>query len=198
MAYRFPLQDAPDTDAKVTMAELLSEVYDGPSPFPVLEEDGKSMIGPYAALSYTPEMARAILTMWKTCVKPSHIKPRNRELATLALCSVYDAPYVAYCHRIAGEMVGLTSGQIDDALNGKEPQGLKDEELAAYRLGRALSETRGPLEDALFNSIASKMEKSQAVGVANIVGGYLWIVTLIQLNGEDRRWASNEHAWNRP
>ncbi|KAI0383931.1 hypothetical protein F5Y04DRAFT_250031 [Hypomontagnella monticulosa] len=140
--------------------------------------------------SYTPETAKAILSMWKTCVKPSHIKPRNRELAILALCSVYDAPYVAYCHRIAGKMVGLTGEQIEDALDGKEPQGLDDEEVAAYRLGRALSETRGPLHDDVFSSITSKMEKSQAVGVANIIGGYLWIVTLIQLNGEDRRWVS--------
>jgi hypothetical protein len=223
MSSRFPLNEAPDHDIHEIMDGLLTEIHNGPPPFPVVEDNGEAMLGPYAAFrytssfslynvipnyiwrlapqrmetanhhdeptcSYTSEMAKAFFIMAKTCYNPSHVKPRNRELAVLALCSVYDAPYVSYCHRNLGKKVGLDPEQIDDALRGREPRGLTDEEAAVYCLARALSTAVGPLEDALFNSIVARMEKSQAVGVANVIGGYRWIVTLVQLNGADHRW----------
>ncbi|KAI0022368.1 AhpD-like protein [Xylariomycetidae sp. FL0641] len=187
MTPRFPLNEAPAANANETMTSMLADIHGGPPPFPIIEENGESMLGPYAAFSYTPKMAEAFFIMSKTCYSTEHVKPRNRELAVLALCSVYDAPYMTYCHKNLGKKVGLESDQIDEALRGQEPQGLSEEESAAYCLGRALSAGLGPLDDATFSSIVARMEKSQAVGVANVIGGYRWIVTLVQLNGTDRR-----------
>ncbi|KAH7304049.1 AhpD-like protein [Stachybotrys elegans] len=188
MASRFPLMQAPDPEIHKMIASILTEIHNGPPAFPILQEDGDTMLGPYAAFSYTPEMAKAFFTMSKTCYSPEHIKPRNRGLAIMALCSVFHLPYIVYCHRIVGQKLGFSDQQIDDAMAGKEPQGLTSEESAAYRLGRVLSTDTGPISDAVFDDISSNMDKSQVVAVTNIVGGYLWIAKLVQVNGHDSRW----------
>ncbi|KAI1411804.1 hypothetical protein F5Y13DRAFT_164389 [Hypoxylon sp. FL1857] len=188
MASRFPLDEAPDPAAKQVMEGLMSDLWKGNRPFPIIEDDEKAMLGYLAPLSYNLDVARGFFDVAKTAFHPNSVKPRNRELAVMALISVVEIPYMAYCHRKLGGRLGLTDQQCEDALSGKVPEGLSDEETAAYRLGRVLTSLTGPLDDVTYREFSSKMDKVQLVGIANIIGGYKWITLLGQLNGEDRRW----------
>lgn len=94
-----------------------------------------------------------------------------------------------YSHKGAAAKVGLTDEQYQDGTAGREPQGLSDEEVVAYRLGRILPGLTGPLDDEIWQEVSSKMEKSEIVGVVHTVAGYRWVAMLEQVNGLFR-----EHA----
>lgn len=126
------------------------------------------------------EVAKSIYT--------TDVKPRNRELATLGLASLLNAPYIAFCHRDVAAKVGLSPDQHRDAMAGKLPEGLNPEEQLAYRLGRILTQLNGPLDDATFAEVrASGMAKEEFVGIVHTIAGYRWIALLDQVNA-DSRW----------
>lgn len=123
--------------------------------------------------------------------QPHHTKPRNRELAVTAFISVTKVPYMHHCHMIVGEKksnLNFTPEQLTDALAGKMPQGLNEEEQAAYSLGKLLATLRTPMDDQSWEQYARKLQKSEIVGIANFVGVYQWLALLTHLNGEDLRW----------
>lgn len=120
--------------------------------------------------------------------KPQHIKPRNRELAVKAFISVSQVPYMRYCHSITG-MASLTQDQCKDALSGKMPQGLSEEEMAAYGLGKVLANLNTPLSNEHWEEYSSRLPKSEIVGIANFIGVYQWLALMTRLNGDDDRWA---------
>ncbi|KAI1771754.1 hypothetical protein F4818DRAFT_203130 [Hypoxylon cercidicola] len=189
MAPRFPIDEAPDPAARQVMEESLATMHGGAPPFQWIEEDGKSLLGPYAPLCYSPIITRQFWPLAKSCYNPTAVKPRNRELAILGLSSVLDVPYIVYCHRGVAEHVGLTTQQYEDGLAGKVPGGLSEEEAMAYRLGQILTKLTGPLDDATWQEVTSKMDKAEVVGVLHIVAGYRWVALLVSVNGEDRRGA---------
>ncbi|CAJ2509992.1 Uu.00g058920.m01.CDS01 [Anthostomella pinea] len=170
---RFPIDEAPHPMlARKTMEDALTVMHGGPPPFQWIEEDGRSLIGCYAPLCYSPVMARQFFSMAKAGYEPAILKPRNRELAILGLCSILDAPYIVYCHRAVGARDGLTENQYDEGLAGRTPQGLSEEEETAYSLGRKLTALTGPLDEVTWQEASSKMAKSEIVGIVNIIAGY--------------------------
>jgi hypothetical protein len=95
---------------------------------------------------------------------------------------------VVYCHREVALKLGLTAEQCDDAVAGRVPKDLTEEESMAYRLGRILTTLDGPLDDATWQEVTSTMEKSEFVAILHTVAGFRWVSLLVQVNGEDRRW----------
>ncbi|KAI1076644.1 hypothetical protein F5B20DRAFT_555005 [Whalleya microplaca] len=188
MALRFPLNEAPNHLAKESVENSISLVHQGGASFPIVRDDGQAMLGPYGPVSYSTDVAHAICMVLKTTFAPNLVKPRNRELAAMALVATVKLPYMVYCHRLVGAKLGLTPEQCNDALSGRMPQGLTEEEMTAYDLGGVLSTLNGPLSDDDWQKFTSKMEKTQIVGIANVIGSYKWITTLVQLNGNDENW----------
>ncbi|KAI0156747.1 AhpD-like protein [Hypoxylon sp. FL1284] len=185
MAHRFPLDKAPDPSVRQRFEQLILEAHGNHSHSQVsaIEEDGQSMSGPYAAFSYTPDVASDFLAMGKTAFSPNHVRPRMRELAILAMCSVIDAPYIRDEHIKLSNALGLTTEQCNDAVAGVAPKGLSEEETAGYELGRLFSTITRPLEDEAWENVTLRMQKSEIVGIANIIGGYKWLALLVQING---------------
>jgi 4-carboxymuconolactone decarboxylase len=134
-----------------------------------------------------PSVAQRFFDVAKTVYKA--VSPRNRELAILGLCSILDAPYIAYCHRSIAGQLGITNDQYEHGIVGQIPGGLNEEEIMAYRLGRILTALTGPLDDSIWRDITSKMDKAQVVGIIHTIAGYRWVALLEQVNGEDRRWS---------
>lgn len=122
----------------------------------------------------------------KASYMPNHIKPRNRELAILAFVSGSPTPYMLKVH---GARDGknptsqFTSEQLEDALAGKVPQGLDEEEQSVYRLGKVLSTLNGPLDDETWKEYSSKLPRSEIVGIANFIGVFQWLTLMIRLRG---------------
>lgn len=121
-------------------------------------------------LSYTPEVARGYFQLGKTNFR--HVKSRNRQLAIMALISILDIPYMAYCHYRLSQAVGFTDQQCKDALAGKLPQGLSDAEISVYGLGKVFTTLAKPLNDATWQEFASKIDKPEIIGITHIIGGY--------------------------
>lgn len=124
--------------------------------------------------------------------QPQHIRPRHRELAVQAFISVSQVPYMRYCHSIAAQAVNLTENQSKDALTGKVPQDLTQEEQAAYRLGRGLANLNKPLSNEHWDEFSSILPKSEIVGIANFIGVYQWLALMTRLNGDDGRWTEEK------
>lgn len=122
----------------------------------------------------------------KASYMPNHIKPRNRELTVLAFISVTQVPWMRQVHGVFGTKnptLNFTPEQIQDGLAGNMPQGLDEEEQAAYRLGRVLTSLNGPLDEESWQEFSSKLSKSEIVGIANFVGVFQWLALLIRLKG---------------
>ncbi|KAI0181679.1 hypothetical protein GGR52DRAFT_50032 [Hypoxylon sp. FL1284] len=188
MEPRFPIGQSPDPAVKQGIEEALVTMHGGPPPFKWVEEDGKSLIGCYAPLSHTPQVAKEFFVMGRIVYTPDAVKPRNRELAILGLSSVLDVPYVVYCHRAVAPHVGLTAEQYEEGLAGKTPQGLSEEESTAYQLGRTLTTLTGPLGESAWRDATSKMTKAEFMGIVHTIAGYRWVALLEQVNGKDERW----------
>ncbi|KAL2758199.1 hypothetical protein ACRALDRAFT_1080135 [Sodiomyces alcalophilus JCM 7366] len=187
MAPRFPIDEAPGgSEAKQVIQDALSKMHSGDPPFPWVDEPGNTLLGCYAALSYTPGVAQQFFEVAKS-IYTSDVKPRNRELAILGLASVLRVPYVIMCHRQVAQKVGLTPEQFEDGVAGKVPRDLSDEEALAYRLGRILTSLNGPLDEATWREVAEKMSKTEFIGIVHTVAGYRWVSLLDQVNA-DSRW----------
>jgi 4-carboxymuconolactone decarboxylase len=107
------------------------------------------------------------------------------------LISVLDVPYVFYCHHKVAKNLGFSDEQYSDGFAGKVPQGLSEEEVMAYRLGRTLPLQSGPLDDTMWDQITSVMKKSEFVAILHTIAGYRWVSMLEHANGEDRRWSKS-------
>ncbi|GLA47458.1 hypothetical protein CBS147343_4982 [Aspergillus niger] len=192
MTHRFPYDEKEHAASKQTIQDALSVMHQNDIPFQWIEEDGSSLLGCYASLSYNPAFVGQFFEMAKTLYAPGTVKPRNRELAILGLSSVLDVPYVDYCHRKIGSKCGLSHEQFEDALAGKVPADLSAEEAMAYRLGRILTDLKTPLDDATWKEAVSVMGKSELVGIAHTVAGYRWVSLLDQINGDTKRWINKD------
>ncbi|EED11955.1 hypothetical protein TSTA_000330 [Talaromyces stipitatus ATCC 10500] len=187
MEPRFTIRDAPSVSTHQIIEESLMAMHNGPPPFQWIKNDGSSLMGCYAPLSYSPSVVRGFFEVARAVY--GSVKPRNRELAILGLLSILDAPYVVYCHRSVASKVGITDEQYEHGLGGNVPNGLNEEEAMAYSLGRILTTLTGLLNESDWRKVISKLDKDQVVGIIHTIGGYRWVALLEQVNGEDRRWS---------
>ncbi|KAI1436834.1 hypothetical protein GGR50DRAFT_173689 [Xylaria sp. CBS 124048] len=183
MAHRFPLSEAPDPSARRLVEDSLAAIMGRTPSFPLVSDDGESLTGPFAPLSYCPDVTRHILELGKIYNQPAFLSPRKRELAILGLLAVWETPYIMHNHRDIAIKIGLTGEQQDDLLAGKVPEGLSTAEEMVYRLACALAKLRGPLDNATWEEYSSRLEKAEIVAVVNVVGGYSWLGLLAQVSG---------------
>ncbi|KAI1326780.1 hypothetical protein F5Y16DRAFT_374015 [Xylariaceae sp. FL0255] len=185
---RFPIDESPDPLAREVMEQSLAKMHNGNPPFRYTDEDGKSLVGCYAPLCYSPIITRQFFALAKACYDPAAVKPRNRELAIMAFCSIMDVPYIVYCHRGCANKVGLSDEQYDEGCAGHMPSELNEEEQMVYQLGRTLTALTSRLDDKTWEETVSKLGKAELVGVIHIIAAYKWVALLAQVNGDDERW----------
>lgn len=133
--------------------------------------------------SYSPSVVQPFFAVGKTLYNPAVCKPRNRELAILALSSLVRIPLIVLEHRLLCGQLGITDEQYEEGLAGKVPAGLSEEEEMVYRLARELVMLDRPLDSTTWKQATEKMAKAELVGVVHVVGGYRWITLLAQVNG---------------
>ncbi|KAI1389499.1 uncharacterized protein F4822DRAFT_202629 [Hypoxylon trugodes] len=184
MSPRFPADEANVESAIDAVQQALSIMHNGPPPFKWIDDDGKSPLACYAPFSYTPEMCKQFFVMGKLAYGAQGVKPRNRELAIVGICSVLDVPFIARSHKAIAEGLGFSQEQYETALAGRVPSDLSEEEQAAYRLGRTLTGLTGRLDDESWIELSSRLDKMELVGLMHIIGGYRWVALLEQVNGD--------------
>lgn len=183
MAHRYPLESAPDPNARCVIEESMGGVDRGNAAFPIVDEDEGAMLGWLGPMSYTLDIFRGFCDLGNTAY--SKVSPRIRELVIMSLLSVVKEPYMTSCHRAIGVQLGLTEAECEEALAGRVSQSLSEVEAAAYQVGKYLATLDAPVDDATWRVVSSKLSKEKIATVANIMGGYKWIVLLTHLNGDN-------------
>ena len=109
------------------------------------------------------------------------IEPRSRELASLAVTAVFDAPFIQYAHSQVGLKVGLSQEQVTSAISGRTPDGLTDTEVVVYELALKLARARGPLDKESWEVAESKLGREGAARVGHVVAWFMYNCTLLNL-----------------
>lgn len=131
--------------------------------------------------SYTPELIDPWFKLAAAVTGQKRFTPRERELSILAVLAVYDSPYVLYAHSEIGVVSGLSREQVQQAVQGKIPEGLSDEEATTYWLSLKLATIRGPLESADFERALSVIGREKIAGLAHLVSGFIHVAMLTNI-----------------
>jgi len=111
--------------------------------------------------------------------------PRERELSILAVLAVYDAPYVLYAHSEIAVVAGLSKDQVQQAVQGKAPDNLSEQEAITYMLSLKLARMRGPLDSETFTQAQSVLGKAKLAGLAHLVSGFIHVAMLTNIGDGD-------------
>lgn len=130
-------------------------------------------------------MVPQFFALAKKAFDPAIVKPRNRELAILGLCSVLDVPYMVYAHRPIAARLGVSEESWAEGLAGQTPSGLNEEETMAYRIGRHLTTLNSRLDDETFDAAVSALGKPELVGILHTIAGYKWVALLVNVSGNE-------------
>jgi hypothetical protein len=121
------------------------------------------------------EIGDAVLTQ-------TGLDSRSRELAILAVCSVYSIPFIQYAHCRIASRFGLTDSQIKDACSGTTPAGLTDEaERVVYEMSLELASSRGPLSGESWARAEKVLGREKVARVGHTVGFYLYAGSIMRL-----------------
>lgn len=114
--------------------------------------------------------------------RQSRFTPREKELAILAVLSEYDAPYVLYAHSEISLRAGLSKEQIQDAVDGKLPQGLEEKEATAYSFAVKLAKLHGPMDSETFENAAKILGRDRVAGLVHTVSGFIYVAMLTNVS----------------
>lgn len=107
--------------------------------------------------------------------------PRERELATLAVCAVTRAQYVDYAHKRIAISVGLTPEQVEAAVAGNA-EGLEVErERVVYELSLEMARSFGRVEDERWDVGTRILGRERMAALAHIVAAYMYTSLLVNL-----------------
>ncbi|OAG06043.1 uncharacterized protein CC84DRAFT_1053698, partial [Paraphaeosphaeria sporulosa] len=148
-----------------------------------LKDAAGNLLGPFGALSYTPDVLAPYLAFAVKVNTTPLLTPRERELAIIATTSVTKSEYVAYAHRKAGLSAGLSDSQISAALEGKDVAGLGEKENVVYRLGLELARGYGKVSDTVFEGAVGVLGRDGVSAVSQVVGAYVLAGVLVGVGG---------------
>ena len=132
--------------------------------------------------SYTPELANVWFALAGSVVTQPRFSFKEREISILAVLAAYDAPYVVYAHSKIALKCGLCEEQVQQAVDGKIPGGLSQEEAMVYELSLKMANLRGPLDDGSFERAEKILGKVKIAGLAHLVTAYIHVALLTNIS----------------
>lgn len=179
-APRFPSEfDTPEKRDTFAEVERIVKNLHGDS-FKVKDGNG-NFLGPFGVLSSELKTFVPYLEYTLAFFKLPHVTPRERELAILAAVSVTRSEFVEYAHHKIGIMQGMSQDQVEDASGGRVPVGLSDREESIYKLSLNIARGFGMIDDNQFDSAVLLLGKAGISQVAQLVGGYILVSTLVNI-----------------
>ncbi len=138
-----------------------------------------TLLGPFNALLYSPELGAAQLNYLKTERDATSLDARVREVVILTVGAAFDSKYELYAHRAVAVKAGLAAADIDALATGGEPVSLRPEELTAHRFVRALT-TEHRVSSDLYAEAKAAFGHKGLVDLLHLVG--LYMTTAVLLN----------------
>ncbi|KAL8791589.1 MAG: hypothetical protein Q9195_005794 [Heterodermia aff. obscurata] len=155
--------------------------HHGENPHFQYKDKNGAPIGPFAMISYTPELFGPMMAHGDAILNQSGVSLRSRELAILAVVAVYEIPFVRYAHTAIALKAGLSETQIALAVKGEMPDGLIESERVTYAAALELAKGRGPLDEEVWKLAEAGLGKEGIARVAQVVGLYLYVGTFMRL-----------------
>ncbi|MGI4829213.1 MAG: carboxymuconolactone decarboxylase family protein [Janthinobacterium lividum] len=150
------------------------------SGFQAETEDG-SLLGPFNAYLYSPELGSAQLNYLNTERDATAIDARVREVVILTVGAVFESKYELYAHRAVAAKAGLAAEDIDALASGREPGAetrLTPEEVTAYRFVRAVS-AEHRVSPELFAEAQKAFGHKGLIDMLHLAGLYMSISSLL-------------------
>lgn len=169
---RFPLgqQSAEQQAAFADVEKKVNELFG--SNFRLKDEEG-NLAGPFGTLSYTPNGFTPYVKYMYEINATAHFSAKERELATLATCSVTKADFVIYAHKIIGQGAGLTKEQVDKLVEGVCPDDLQGREKLICETALHMAKNYGKMDDERFETVSAVIGRDGMSALAQIVGAFL-------------------------
>jgi 4-carboxymuconolactone decarboxylase len=185
MSTRFPTpspQDLNPSQLTVTRdaTALVRETFG--TNFELHDSQGE-LLGPFAPLTYTPTTFIPWLQYGHSVVTMPQVSARERELATLAVCSTTHAEFILYAHKRISLSLGLSKKQVEAAAEGKMPQSLNEQESVVYEIGLGIARGLGKLESEQWEKGDKVLGKEKMAALLQIVGWYL--LSSVLVNGAE-------------
>ena len=104
---------------------------------------------------------------------------RVKETAILAVGGHFEAAYENYAHARLAKLGGLSDEQVANILAGKEPTGLADAELTAFRLARAMVSGKGPVSEEIWSQVRAHFNQEESAILVFLISAYGYIAMVL-------------------
>lgn len=147
------------------------------------DTETNALLGPYPAVLRTPGLY-PIWSQLTTAFKTLGVPPTAREVAILTVGAKFRAAFELYAHEhIALHDTSLTQAQIDDIKAERQPQGLDEQGIVAWKVARELVEGGKPLGKDKWDEAVRVFGEQGALGLLHYTGFYCYACVI--LNGVD-------------
>jgi 4-carboxymuconolactone decarboxylase len=138
--------------------------------------------GPFIALLHNPELARRLQKLGEHLRWQGKLPPRLKELAVLVTARRWTCQHEWVMHSKLALEAGLAAGVVQAIRDGKEPQGLSEEEKAVYSFCREVHAT-GRAGDAAFAAIEKRFGLDGALELIALNGYYTLMAMVLNSAG---------------
>jgi len=104
---------------------------------------------------------------------------RERELAILAAGAFSRCTYEIYAHSIIARKTGLSEEQVQDAVEGKVPEGLGEREKVVSEFANKLVGGKGALDEELFGQTTEAIGKDAVLALMQLVSVYSYVCLML-------------------
>ena len=139
--------------------------------------DGK-LLGPFNALVYAPEVGQTYLDYFAAEKKNTSLSERVHEIVILTVGAAWGSAYELYAHTAVGRSVGLADDVIKAIVAGQAPEGVSDQEAAAYEFTRQLAATHR-VDAAAYAQAKAAFGDKGLVDIVMLTGLYLTTCALL-------------------
>ncbi len=147
--------------------------------FKLTEADG-SLVGPFNALLYNPEVGNALQSLGAALRFHSDFSPLVREAVILAVASRWRSAFEWWAHEPIGRRNGLDDEQLAALRAGKEPAFDDPAATATFGFARLLIEGGKP-DDRAFSEAQEVVGDGGVVELVTLVGYYTLLAQLMQV-----------------
>lgn len=142
------------------------------SGFEAATPDGR-LLGPFNSLLYTPEVGETYLDYFTAEKKNTTLSQRVHEIVILTVGAAWNSPYEQYAHAAVAKTVGLSDEIIQAIATGQSPEGLSEQESAAYEFTKQLAGGSHRVDSAVYARAKSAFGDKGLVDIVNLTGLYL-------------------------
>lgn len=137
--------------------------------------------GPYKIWLHSPVMMQRLERLGTFLVKESSLKPREQELAILAIARHWHGTFVFTVHTRVARELGIADAVIDDIRAGKQPSLSDPREAAVVEIALTAPDA-DPASDAIFARAIAALGEEGLADLLVYLGYYSTVAMAMKLH----------------